>query len=195
MMKFLVLILCIQSFTTFANWTLVHEETGIKVFAGHYEKSGVIPFKALGIVNAPIHKVAELIENDELKPDWSPKLKNVVVHERISKNELIFSEYYSTPWPAVDREFLLKGTILRHSESDIEYIGSSVNSSYRDEDHIQAEVKKLNFRLKRVSDNQTHITFEFNGDMRGWMPVWLMNLIQKKWPLRFIQGLRQQLGH
>jgi len=195
-MKILALILlALTQISLYANWTLVHEEAGIKVFAGDYESSGVIPFKAIGVVNAPIHKVAEVIENDELKPDWSPKLKSVVVHERISDSELIFSEYYKTPWPAIDREFLLRGQIIRHNENFIEYIGKSVDNSFKDLDHIQALVKKLNFQLKRIDENRTHITFEFNGDMRGWMPIWLMNLIQKKWPLRFIQGLRSQLDH
>lgn len=192
---FLITISTLLSFYVAAeNWSLVHEEQGIKVYAGEYQKSGVIPFKALGVVNAPIHKVAELIENDQLKPEWSPKLKSVIIHERISKDELIFSEYYSTPWPAVDREFLLRGKIKRHSDEFIEYIGESIDNHYKDADHIQALVKKLNFSLKKVDENRTHITFVFNGDMKGWMPIWLMNLIQKKWPLRFIQGLRQQLG-
>ena len=195
MKKLALITLCIYQCFTFANWTLVHKEAGIEVYAGEYEKSGVIPFKAIGVVNAPIHKVSELIENDQLKPEWSPKLKSVVIHERISKNELIFSEYYKTPWPAVDREFLLKGIIIRHSESHIEYVGKSINNQYKDEDHIQALVQTLNFNLKSIDENSTHITFEFNGDMKGWMPIWLMNLIQKKWPLRFIQGLRLQLGH
>lgn len=178
---------------SFASWKLVHEEEGIKVFSGSFQKSGVIPFKAIGVVNAPISKVSETIEDDKLKPQWSPKLKDVVVHEKLNRDHIIFSEYYSTPWPAVDREFLIEGKILRHSESEVQYVGTSYKGQYADSDHIQADVKKLNFTLKEISENRTQVVFEFNGDMKGWMPIWLMNLIQKKWPLRFIQGLRKQI--
>ena len=189
----LFITLSIFSFNTLSQWTLVHEEEGINVYAGEYGKSGVIPFKATGLISSSVFNISKVIEDLDYKSEWAPKLKAVTVHERFSDNEMIFSEYYSTPWPARDREFLLRGKIIRHSEGDIEYIGHSIDSELKDHSHIQAIVKTLNFRLTKVSDNLTKITFEFNGDMQGWMPVWLMNLIQKKWPLRFIQGLREQV--
>ncbi len=195
-MKTLTLCLAclISSAHTYSSWKLVHSEKGIKVFAGKHRKSGVIPFKAIGTIHASVSEVAEVIEDDKLKPLWSPKLKEVIIHERLNENEVVFSEYYKTPWPSTDREFLIRGQILRHSSKDIEYIGKSVNHANRDDDHIQADVKMLNFRLKELRPNQTQITFVFNGDMKGWMPTWLMNMIQKKWPLRFIQGLRKQVS-
>ena len=43
-----------------------------------------------------------------------------------------------------------------------------------------------------VLAQQTDISFEFVGDMNGWIPNWLMALIQKKWPFKFIEGLKEE---
>ena len=29
--------------------------------------------------------------------------------------------------------------------------------------------------------------------MNGWIPVWIMNIIQKNWPIKFILGMQKQL--
>lgn len=176
------------------NWKKVAEEDNITVFALP-TGSGIIPFKAKGIINAPIKTVLSSLTDHQRKPKWSPKLKSVKVHQEVSKDkEYIFSEYYKTPWPAYDREFLLKGEIVYDKNGDIHLNAKSINNKQLiNDDHIQAEVKYINVALHALTPNQTEVTFEFHGDMKGWMPVWLMNLIQKKWPLRFIQGLRKHI--
>jgi len=62
-----------------------------------------------------------------------------------------------------------------------------------DGSYVQADVKILDVYLEKIGETKTKITFEFHGNMKGWMPTWLMNIIQKKWPLRFIQGLRKRM--
>ena len=95
----------------------------------------------------------------------------------------------------------MKGEIVQLSKNKVLLKAHSVDKEedYRhlkSEKHIQADVKYLNLTLSAVNPNKTKIEFEFHGDMKGWMPLWLMNLIQKKWPLRFIQGLRKySLGY
>ena len=106
----------------------------------------------------------------------------------------IFSEFYKTPWPATDREFLLKGSVVYLNKNKVIFSASSIDDPelFNDE-YIQAEVKTLEITLEKSNEQQTKITFTFLGDMKGWMPTWLMNLIQKKWPLRFIQSLRERV--
>lgn len=183
---------------SYAKWIKVAEEEGIVVF-GQDAVEGIIPFKAVGIIKSSKEKILEILKDSSNKPKWSPKLKSVKIHEVIgSRREVFhFSEYYSTPWPAYDREFLLKGEINFDEEGKIFLKAKSLSSkeilNLANGDHVLAEVQKLNVILKGINPNETEVTFEFHGDMKGWMPIWLMNLIQKKWPLRFIQGLRKYI--
>lgn len=201
-MKFLFvfIIACLSIFPSNAsetsNWKKIGSEDQITIYAKK-AKNGILPFKAIGNIEAEINEVLLILTNHRQKNLWAPKLEKVSMHSEFPQtNEYIFSEYYKTPWPATDREFLLKGKIIRESNDVISLKAFSVEdnleySSFKSPNHIQAKVNYLNLKLIRLSSNETQIQFEFHGDMKGWMPNWLTNLIQKKWPLRFIQGLRE----
>jgi hypothetical protein len=195
MNKILIIVISFLTFNALAAdstlWTKIHEESDITIYSQRADDA-VLPFKATGIVNKNIDQILENLMDYKNKSKWAPKLKNVKLHKQLTDNEFIFSEYYSTPWPATDREFLLKGTINRINKNKITLKAKSiVDGDFSNADHIQADVKYINIILNKISKNKTQIQFEFHGDMKGWMPVWLMNLIQKKWPLRFIQGLQK----
>ncbi|MGB0453970.1 MAG: START domain-containing protein [Bacteriovoracaceae bacterium] len=181
-------------FCAFTNeWTKVAEEDGITIYTKQ-TKGAIMPFKAYGFVGASLEQVLKILRDHKKKHLWSPKLKNVKMHKALSKEEYIFSEYYKTPWPASDREFLLKGKIQKISDGSYLLSGKSIeDNSLKDNSHVQADVKTLNLILTQKAPDLTEINFEFHGDMKGWIPTWLMNLIQKKWPLRFIQGLRKRI--
>ena len=66
----------------------------------------------MGVINADVVNVLKVLRDFDHKHLWAPKLKSVKIHQKINENEFIFSEYYKTPWPATDREFLLKGTLI-----------------------------------------------------------------------------------
>ncbi|ATH09147.1 hypothetical protein BIY24_14705 [Halobacteriovorax marinus] len=171
------------------NWKPIHSESNINIYTRD-AGDGILPFRATGVIKAPLKVVLETLMDLSNKNKWSPKLKNVNVHRTLNENHMIISEYYKTPWPATDREFLLEG--IKEKISDTKYIikaKSLHNEEYASDEHVQADVKYLDVTLEKISNNETSIDFKFHGDLKGWMPVWLTNLIQKKWPLRFIQSL------
>lgn len=188
----ILLILLAYSHLTFAqsDWNYLATEDGISIYTKE-AKDSIMPFKASGLIEANIYDVLRVLKDFSNKNKWSPKLKTVTTHQKINNNHYIFSEYYQTPWPAIDREFLLEGKLKKVSEKEYHILARSVDNDFKDKSHIQANVEYLNLIISKIGENQTSIEFEFHGDMKGWMPVWLMNLIQKKWPLRFIQGLRK----
>lgn len=193
MNKILMILISFWCLSARAEWTHILDEDGISVYSGEISTDGIIPFKANGIVNASIKDVTKILKDYEKKNQWSPKLKSVKMHEILPEEKYIFSEYYKTPWPAADREFLLSGGIKYINQNQILFYAQSIKHNKKRDDHIQADVKFLNVELTSVAKDKTKIDFTFHGDMKGWMPVWLINLIQKKWPLRFIQGLRKQV--
>lgn len=191
----LILFITLPFLSISAEWKKIGEEDNIKILSLP-PKQGILPFKAVGTINHDINKVLNILINHQTKHQWAPKLEKVIIHEQAGENTYIFSEYYKTPWPATDREFLLKGEIIKKPDGNITLKAHSVESeqkykAFASKEHIQAKVKYINLHLKKIAPKITEIQFEFYGDMQGWMPLWLMNLIQKKWPLRFIQGLRK----
>lgn len=188
MLKIVVILLfCLSAQAK--DWVEIYQEDSITIKTLK-DVEGVMPFKAEGVINHNIEKIVNTLKDHQKKHLWSPKLKNVNMHEEQKNDVYIFSEYYKTPWPASDREFLLRGNVKKIKDGVVAFEASSVNlPKLMDSDHVQAQVHKLNVLLESVGKNATRITFEFYGDLGGWIPTWLMNVIQKKWPLRFIQAL------
>lgn len=189
-----VVVLLVLSFNVHAkDWIEIYQEDNITIKTLK-DKEGIMPFKAEGVIKHSIDKIESALRNYKEKHLWSPKLKNVKMHEEKADDVFIFSEFYKTPWPAYDREFLLKGLIKNIKKGVISFEASSIDlPKLMDDDHVQAQVNKLNVLLEDLGDSTTKITFEFYGDLGGWIPTWLMNVIQKKWPLRFIQSLNSYI--
>tara|TARA_B100000927_G_scaffold290566_1_gene289761 strand:- start:1495 stop:2061 length:567 start_codon:yes stop_codon:yes gene_type:complete len=174
---------------SFSVWTKVFEKEGISIYTSS-NSQGILPFKAYATLEVNIKELYDILIDHKRKSLWSPKLKKLVVHETISGEEYIFSEYYKTPWPAMDREFLLKGKVFRYSDDKFILEASSVvRNDLKSRDHVQADVEKIFFSAEKVDSKNSKVTFEFKGDLKGWIPVWLSNIIQKKWPYRFLRSL------
>lgn len=180
--------------STFASeWVFVQEYEGVKLFKLKEQKDGIIPFKATFDSTYEQEKFVQLLVDYQMKKDWSPKLKEVKLHKQLNKRSYVFSEYYSTPWPFYDREFLLTGEIIKNGDV-VHFKASQFNdSSYADDSHVVANVQLLDVALKPI-EKGTHIEFRFIGDMGGVIPSWVSNIIQKKWPVRFIQAMERTLS-
>ena len=175
------------------NWKVSKVENGITLYVKD-AINGLIPFKARANLKLPIDQVAKVLMDFDHKHKWSPKLKSVKVHEQINEHQVLFSEYYKTPWPSMDREFLMHGRVEGVGSSEVTFSARSVSkesliTKYASDKHIQAEVFSLHLTLTKLGESATSIAFEFRGDLKGWMPKWLTNLIQERWPKLFIEGL------
>ena len=183
-------------FSAPTNWKPLFEKDGVKVFKGKLKGEAVIPFKALAVLSGPLEDVVSVLLDFPKKHLWSPKLKSVKTHLKTNDFHSIFSEYYQTPWPASDREFLLEAKMEIKSPNVVKlFARSSSQKKLSHPDHVLAQVNNLDLVLTRLTANKTAIEFTFMGDLKGWIPVWITNLIQKRWPYKFIKGLDKRIKY
>ncbi|MCO4793754.1 MAG: hypothetical protein KC493_08585 [Bacteriovoracaceae bacterium] len=187
----LIVIFCFQAQAE--EWELLVEKNGIQVYGAKETKDGLIPFRSKATLNFPFERVLTVLLDANRKPEWSPQLKSTTVHQKISPTKYILSEYYNTPWPATDREFLMLGELHPEKDKFILTAKTHIDTKLAHPDHIQVDIRKLVVTIERAPEGKTHFEFIFLGDMKGWMPSWLVNLIQKKWPFKFIKRLNRQL--
>jgi len=173
-------------------WEEFHVEDGVTLFKSRKAEKGIIPFRAEAILQGRFEDYLKALMNLKDKNLWAPKLKETKLHQLVNSNTFIFSEYYKTPWPATDREFLLKGSVIFKGKKEVIFFAKSILKNHLKRiDHIQCDVREITLILREVNKNETFISFTFEGDMKGWMPTWLINLIQRRWPMRFIQALEK----
>jgi len=175
------------------QWQSIGDEEGVALYRSLNETEGLLPFKAVAELEVPYERIVMALVDAEGKPDWAPKLKATAIHSQISSNRFVYSEYYHTPWPFKDREFLLDGTVTYERNRVVFSAANSENISLAKKDHLTANIQELTFTVTPVSENRTRVEFTFSGDLGGWIPDFVKTIIQKRWPVRFIQALRDHV--
>ena len=172
-----------------SQWQHIGDEEGVALYRSLNETEGLLPFKAVAELEVPYERIVMALVDAEGKPDWAPKLKATAIHAQISSNRFVYSEYYHTPWPFKDREFLLVGTVAYERNRVVFSAVNSEDKSLAKNDHLTANIQELTFIVIPVSENRTRVEFTFSGDLGGWIPDFVKTIIQKRWPVRFIQAL------
>jgi hypothetical protein len=175
-------------------WEPIGLYEGVNLYRAAHESEGQLPFRADAELQEPYESIVMALLDAERKPNWAPKLKSTVVHDRISSNSFEYSEYYETPWPFKDREFLLRGTVEYRPDRIVFIAANSEKLHLAQSNHLRANIQVLTFEIIPLSEYSTRVVFTFSGDLGGWIPGFVKTIIQRKWPVRFIQSLRDYLA-
>ncbi len=176
------------------EWVFVEKKEGIELFECKEQVDGIAPFKARTILNIPHETIVKVLTDTEKKPDWAPKLKKTKIHHQLSTNQFVYSEYYSVPFPFFDREFCLLGTIRFEGESVL-FIGEDYKKDHKPaKNHVLANINKLEFKITPKGNEKTEIEFTFIGDMGGAIPQFVINIIQRRWPVKFLLSLSEYIA-
>lgn len=177
------------------QWQQIDTVDGIFLFRSLQESGDLLPFKAIATLDIPYQKIVMALVDAEEKNSWAPKLKSIKFHNQISTNRFEYSEYYATPWPFFDREFLLDGTVEYKNDRVLLRAQNSSNKHLADTGHLVANVERVEIEIIPLSVERTKIAFTFSGDLGGWIPNFVKNIIQKKWPVRFIQAMERHINN
>ena len=190
----IIKILVVPAYGFDTKWQFVTSYEGVDLYRALEEKEGLLPFKAIAELNIPFQQIVQALVDAEQKQTWAPKLKFTTIHNQSSANSFEYSEYYTTPWPFEDREFLLKGTVIYEKERILFSAVNSTNTNLADADHTLTNVRLLKFAIIPLAETRSRVEFTFSGDLGGWIPDFVKTIIQKKWPVRFIQALEKHIN-
>ncbi len=196
LMSVLLVLATLQS--TLANtngdvWHYIKNDAGVALYRAETLVEGYLPFKAIATVDATTEQIVMALVDVEHKSQWAPKLKYSTVHNQLSSNQFEFSEYYTTPWPFWDREFLLVGTVNYYKDRVVFSANNLTQIKHADPNHVLVDVAVLNFEIVPLDDKRSRVTFTFSGEFGGWIPPFVKTIIQEKWPVRFIQALQRRI--
>ena len=99
----------------------------------------------------------------------------------------------SLPWPISDRDYVYHAKATNQGESVILSIKSMTHRKAPKTVGVRAHLHRCTYTLVPKDGNRTHVTVEVHTDPKGILPNWLVNLIQKKWPIKTLSGIRRQV--
>lgn len=178
-----------------AQWKLVKDEDGIKVYLNRPAGSQYQSFRGVALIKADIPTLSRLQENLTIACKWLYACADM----RLLKIDGDSTFVYMTtalPWPAATRDMVLRvqteqsddGSVLRHL-SAINGMEPLVPGL------IRVEQLEGIWRMVPKGERETEVTYQLQAEPAGDIPSWLANRFVIDAPMVTLTTLRAVAEH
>lgn len=180
-----------------SEWQSVDNTTdGIQIFKKDVKGSGLVAFRGIGVVDAPLPLVATVIFDTDRRRKWVAGLVDSRIIRWGDKDNFIEYDHIGMPFFVKDRDFVSISKMsfdLSKKEMVFHYQPSDDPSAPRT-NYIRGELIDTTFILSSIdNDKKTRVDAQFLCDPKGWIPKWLVNFYLKAWPKTTFRNLRKEV--
>lgn len=177
------------------NWEFQTEKNGISVYKAFMPGTKIAGARGEAIIKSPMNRILFVLSDVENAGQWIDRLTVSKVLERNGLLETVVYQEFSLPWPISDRNFVFRGKA--HKEDDgrvVIELKSEDNKLAPPSKGVRGELIESKYVLTPISETETKLEVEIFADPKGAIPTWLINLIQKSWPIKTIGAIRIQVA-
>jgi hypothetical protein len=180
-----------------SDWYSVDNTSdGIQIFRKEADDSGLVAFRGIGVVEAPLALVATVIFDTDRRREWIDGLVDSRIIRWRDKDDFVEYDHIGLPFFIKDRDFVSKVKMsfdLSRKEMVFHYQPSDEPSAPRT-NYIRGELIRATFILSSIdNDKKTRVDAEFLCDPKGWIPKWLVNFFLNDWPKTTFRSLRKEV--
>ena len=145
-----------------------------------------------------IERIAYVLDDTESKKEWVSRLKEETrLEENSSSYRSIAYQHYNLSWPVSDRDYVIESKWSVMKDKKLPTVILSIKSIVRDsvpeiEGRVRGQLYRLVYKLEKLESNQTRVTVEIMVNPKGLLPNFMINLIQKDWPITTLRQLNAQ---
>jgi hypothetical protein len=176
--------------------SVVNTSDGIQIFEKETQHDGLIEFRGVGVVDAPLPLVATVISDTTRRREWINGLAESRILRWEGKDKFIEYDHIEMPIFFSDRDFVSTVIIRsRRPEKELTFLYQSVDDPAAPRTrYIRGKVINMTFHLSSIDNSRkTKVDAEFLCDPKGWIPSWLVNFFLKDWPRDTFRGLRKEV--
>jgi hypothetical protein len=176
------------------NWQHLTTEKDIEVYRGLIPDSPLVGFKGKSVIEAPLAKVLSVVYDVEKIKEWLSDVKELKVLERRPNFGKVEYNRTKAQWPVRDRDFVYQVSVqIQHETKGVEILIESTEhpDAPNPKGVVRGELRSSRYFLKALDDKRTFLEVEIFADPKGSVPKWMVNLVQKSWPINTISGIRK----
>ena len=142
-------------------------------------------------LEAGIDVVGSVLQDISAYPQWVARCRESVVLKEINRNTTVFYTVIDTPRPFKDRDIILSNTTVYHPDEGLVEINFNV---FNQEEYCRVSQFSSQYLIEPLGPDRTRVTFVFNGDPGGNIPVTIANWVESRtYPHAIIMGLREMV--
>jgi hypothetical protein len=175
------------------EWKKVREKDGVTVYVK--EVGQLVAVRGEGQIEASMGKLLHVIEDSAHWKEWIDNFENGGLLEMKTPFHKVFYQSFDSPFPVKDRYLVYESKTRRDAKNGRMYL------EMRSVDHekapkrkgIRADLKYTRYEITPLPDGRLRVVFETLSDSKGALPKFLVNQVQRKYPVKLFQGLRRQV--
>lgn len=176
-------------------WRLEKLEGGIRVSSRAVAGSPIRAIKAEVDIRAPFTNVVALLLDVSQRTRWDETCAAASVHRQVSDVEDVVYVHNDLPWPASDRDMILRRTWLIAADGSRAQIRATVDNDVLPEVAGRVRVPQADgvWTVVRTGAASVRVSTEIHADPGGPVPDWLMNSLSIQAPHKALRNMRQLL--
>jgi hypothetical protein len=189
--SWLLFILIFQNAFAQADWELVKEEDGIKVYTKPVSTSDFKAFKATMTVDESVQAFLSVIYDIDGLASWGYKLKEASLLKKSGDSLQIYYAEAKVPFPYKNRDGVYSNTITWNSNTQTLLVDIKLLQNYiaAKEDLVRLTGNGY-WKVKVLSSGKLEIIFEMQVDPGGGIPSWMANMFADDSPYYTMLELR-----
>lgn len=175
-----------------AQWELVKDEDGIKVYLRTVPGSKIKEFKGVTNINSSLDSILAVLDDTEACPKWIHNCKDPAKLSEISFNEGYIYQVIDFPFPVKDRDIILHSVMTQKADTKQVTIQLNAVPGYISETK-NVRIKKSDgfYLLKPLPGGTIEVTWQHHTEPGGRIPKWLVNSLLVDTPFKTLNNLRK----
>lgn len=174
------------------NWTSRKNKNGVEVFVKLGENSTLKTYRAIATTSASVEKCSEVLLDLENHINWSYTVITAAMLPS-SGDELKCYMVMDAPWPADDRDIVVRVTKKEISDTKVEIRFVATTGDKEEIDGLVRVTESTTVWIFERVDGVTHITYEGTTDPGGKVPDWMVNAGLVDGPYETLAGFLEQV--
>ncbi len=170
-------------------WKLRHQEAGVEVRIRSVPDSDVDAFQGKAVLNASMASLLAVLTDPDTCPRW---VEGCVHAENLGPATLLDSWQYGVndlPWPADDRDYIIHIQLHQVNADEVLLTMNAVPDKTPQTDKVRVPKMKVAYSMRKVSEQQTEVTWSQHTDPGGRLPGWMVNLLLVDIPLKSLKRM------
>lgn len=175
-----------------ADWQKIKDGDGIRVYSSAVSGSAIIKVKTVVIIDAPLMRIRHILDNTSQRKQWVPYLEYSKVLQHISDTDRLEYSHFDAPWPASDRDFVYRIRLQHRQNNQLVFSMKSEQTPLmpKQANIVRANLINSIYTLTALQPQRTRVELIFQADLRGWLPDWIINIVQRHLPFLMLKNLR-----
>lgn len=176
------------------EWEKLGHDQGIEVFKKDLPDTPLHAFRGKGLVEAPIGKLIWVMGDNIHRTEWVDRLKKSVILEQEDAYSSIVYQQFATPALVAERDFVYRARASGRADgSAVLRIASVVHPKAPPTIGVRGELRDTSYTFVPKGPNATLVDVTVVTDPKGALPKWVVNMIQKSWPMNTLTSLREHV--